>query len=116
MVIQQPALPAYRIPVYRELASRPGIDLLVTYSHDPNLPNLEPEGFEATPSPLHRFMLGGREMYWDPAQLKYARRRHADVLMLTWNAHYLSLPLALARARMSGVGTVLWGHGYSKSR
>ncbi|WP_236254435.1 glycosyltransferase family 4 protein [Mucisphaera calidilacus] len=108
-------MPAYRIPVFRALASRPGIELLVSYTHDPKLPNLEPDGFEAVPSRLSSVGVGSRSMMWDPAQVKYASRRHADVLVLTWNAHYASLPAGLVRARLAGVRTILWGHGYSKS-
>ncbi|MEQ9454462.1 MAG: glycosyltransferase family 4 protein [Phycisphaeraceae bacterium] len=115
MVIQQPALPAYRVPVFKELAHRPGLDVLVTYTHDPKLPNLEPDGFAAEPSTLCSLRLGGREVLWDPAQIRYATKKRADVLVLTWNAHYASLPLALKRARWSGVGTIVWGHGYSKT-
>jgi len=34
--------------------------------------------------------------------------------MLSWDTHYASLVPGLVRARAAGVGTVLWGHGYSK--
>ncbi|WP_428387477.1 glycosyltransferase family 4 protein [Mucisphaera sp.] len=115
MVIQQPALPAYRIPVFRELARREGLEVLVRYGHDPALPNVEADGFAAEPSETRSFGVGSREVLWDGSQLRYATKRRADVLVLTWNAHYASLPMALLRARLSGVGTVLWGHGYSKA-
>src|SRR5262249_47057887 len=43
----QPAQPKYRIPVFRDLASRPGIDLRVIYAEEPGLPNAEAEGYSA---------------------------------------------------------------------
>ncbi len=51
---------------------------------------------------------------WDWSQWHNARRCHADVLVLTWNIRYLSLLPALVRARMNGVRTIVWGHGYSR--
>lgn len=114
VTIQQPALPAYRVPVFRTLASRDGVELRVVYGDDPHGPaNVPAEGFEARETRL-RFLLGGR-LLWHGAQLAEARRRRSDALVLSWNVRYLSLPLALRRARRSGVRTVLWGHGYSKN-
>jgi glycosyltransferase involved in cell wall biosynthesis len=43
-----------------------------------------------------------------------ASAARADVLVLSWNLYYLSLVPALLKARREGVGTVLWGHGYTK--
>jgi glycosyltransferase involved in cell wall biosynthesis len=43
-----------------------------------------------------------------------ASRRACDVLVMEWNAGVVNLLPALALARLRGVGTVLWGHGYSK--
>jgi hypothetical protein len=45
VVIQQPALPAYRVAVFRELAARPGIKLSVVHGRQANLPNAAAEGF-----------------------------------------------------------------------
>ncbi|MCA9289363.1 MAG: glycosyltransferase family 4 protein [Phycisphaerales bacterium] len=114
VVIQQPALAKYRIPVFRELASRPGIDLHVVYADDGNVPNVDAEGFRATFEPFRTWKGPGPELYWHPAQIRYASPEHADVVVLTWNTRFLSLVPALRRARRRGVGTVLWGHGESK--
>jgi glycosyltransferase involved in cell wall biosynthesis len=51
---------------------------------------------------------------WEPVQIASASRRVCDVLVLEWNAGVASLAPALLLARLRGVGTVLWGHGYSK--
>lgn len=114
VVIQQPALAAYRVPVFRELARRPGIELLVTYASDPNLPNAPPDGFRAEPIIQRKLRLGPRSAMVDPAQWRFATRAAADVLILTWNVQYATLVPSLLRARASGVRTILWGHGYSK--
>ncbi len=115
VVLQQPALPAYRLAVFRELAHRPGIDLRLAYSERAGLSNVEPEGFAGECVKMRLIGIGGRTMYWHGPQFSAATRRRADVVILSWDMHYLSLVPALVRARLSRVGTVLWGHGYSKN-
>lgn len=112
VVYQQPACPAYRVPVYDELASRPGIGLTVVFATDPDLKNAAEGRAWARPE-QHRVLAGGR-LFWHSAQIRYATRSRADVLVMTWNTRYLSLVPGLLRARLSGVRTILWGHGYSK--
>lgn len=111
VVLQQPALPHYRVPVFRKLAQRDGLELEVIYSDVVGLLNAPADGFKATHS-VTRHLPGG--MFWDSGQVRAVRRR-ADVAILSWNIRYLSLIPALLRARWRGVGTVLWGHGYSKN-
>ena len=106
------ALPAYRVPVWRELARRPGIDLTVLHARHPKLGSVEPDGFRAqrirdlSPDPI--------QMMAYPRLLGLASRSVSDVLVATWTLRSALLVPALLRARASGVGTVLWGHGYSK--
>jgi len=115
VVVQHPALPKYRVPVFRELAARPGIDLLVTYATREEIPNANPDRFRAVHAPDWRRWVGSHPLVWDPAQIHYANPALADVLFLTWDLHYLSLIPALLRARKNGTATILWGHGYSKN-
>ena len=115
VTLQQPALPKYRLPVFRELAERPGIDLTLLYGEDEGVPNVEPAGFRGRPVPHHHLGVGRRRPFvWCPAQLRAADPDHADVLVMLWNTRWLTLPLALRRARRAGIRTVVWGHGYSK--
>ncbi len=115
VLLQQAALPRYRVPVFRELARRPGIDLELVYSTSPGLPNAEPDGFRAEHVEYRRLSLGGQEFMWHPGQFRYVSGRHADVAILSWNTRYLSLIPGLLRARLLGIPVVLWGHGYSKA-
>ena len=110
VVIQQPSLAKYRVPVYRRLAAEPGLDLTLVYGQDPGIPNVEPDGFAARFEP-HRHL---GPFVWSTPQLRHAGRRDLDVLVMVWNSRWLSLPLALRRARRRGIRTVVWGHGYSK--
>lgn len=114
VVLQQIALPRYRLPVFQELSRRPGIKLKLIYAQTPGIPNVEPAGLDATFAPVWQRRIAGQIVYWHGAQWDYATRRQADVLILSWNARFASLVPALTRAAVEGVPTVLWGHGYSK--
>jgi glycosyltransferase involved in cell wall biosynthesis len=112
--IQQPALPQYRVGVFRELAARPGIQLELVHDQTPDLANVAPNGFRALAAPSKSLSFAGRRLHWQSAMLEGASATRADVLVFSWNLNYLSLVPALLKARREGVGTVLWGHGYTK--
>jgi glycosyltransferase involved in cell wall biosynthesis len=112
--IIQPSLAKYRVPVFRELASRPGIDLKVIYGVNPGVPNVVAEGFRAIP--VHRWQrkIAGKLVMFQGAEWKYCSRRQSDVVVLRWSPRSLVQAPALLRARAEGIATILWGHGYSK--
>lgn len=115
IVVQQPALPKYRIPVFKEWASRSGICLTVSYAaSDSTLHNESPDGFTAQFCTLRKIKMGKRRLMWHSAQWNSAKRDACDVLVLSWDVQYLSLIPSLIRARLNGIKTILWGHGYSK--
>ncbi len=114
LTIVQPTLAAYRAPVFARLALVPGIELHVVYASTPALKNVEPAGFLGSFHPMTVRQFVGHPFYWHQAQLDFATPDRCDVLMLNWDAHYLSLIPAIMKARRNGVGTVLWGHGYSR--
>ncbi|MGH7131740.1 MAG: glycosyltransferase family 4 protein [Phycisphaerales bacterium] len=114
VTIVQPALPKYRVPVFRELAARPGIDLTVAYSTQVYMPNVAPDGFRGVNTDPFRDLLKRPHLHINPAQWAASARARSEVVVLTWDLHGLLLVPALLRARAAGVGTVVWGHGYSK--
>ena len=114
--IVQPSLAKYRVPVFRELASRAGLEVRVVYGSLEGLENVEPQGFDAMATRLYKPTLAGKPLMLQPAQWANASRVKCDVLVLQWSGRYLTLFPTLLRARLNGVGTVLWGHGYSKSQ
>lgn len=114
--LHQPALPAYRVPIFRELAQRPGIELQVFYGEGlPGPLNVKPDGFKATPINIHWHTTPIGPLCWSTEQIRHANREYCDVLILNANNRYLSLVPALLRAKLQGVRTVLWGHFYSKA-
>jgi glycosyltransferase involved in cell wall biosynthesis len=114
VAIQQPTLAKYRVPQYRALAQRPGIEVELLYGSRGDVPNAPPEGFKATPIQFRKWRVGRHPVYWHAAQFEAVRPGRADVAILSWDIHYASLPPALLRARQAGTPTILWGHGYSK--
>jgi glycosyltransferase involved in cell wall biosynthesis len=115
VVLTQPTLTKYRVPVFKELASRPGIDLLVVHGEETNMPTAKPDGFRTRLVPLRERIAGSEIFRWHDAQIDFCSPDHADAVVLSWSSRYLSLLPGLARARWNGVGSVLWGHGYSKA-
>ncbi|MFO0859494.1 MAG: glycosyltransferase family 4 protein [Phycisphaerales bacterium] len=109
----QPALPKYRIPVFRELDSRPGIDLNLFYSADEPVKNVTPDGFRGTPI-KSKVLLQKPRLLWRQAQIDLVDPTRFDLIMGGWNTRYLSLVPCLLLAKKRGLPTVLWGHGYSK--
>lgn len=101
--------------MFRELSQRGGLRVRVLYGADPQLPNVDATGFEAEYAPLHEGRFFGQAVYWHSAQWQAVDPQQADVVVLDWNARYLSLVPALLRARARGIATVLWGHGRSKN-
>jgi glycosyltransferase involved in cell wall biosynthesis len=115
LIVQQPSLAKYRLPVFQELARYPDIDLKLLYGVRHGIPNVEPEGVNAEPVWLYQKKIRSHHIFWHSAQWNSASRKKADVLSLTWNPRYVSLIPTLLKARAAGVKTILWGHGYSKS-
>ena len=114
VVMLQPSMATYRVPVFRELARRPGIDLLVCYGKVRELRNGEPEGFPSMYVPYYAFSVPGGGFVWQMAPNSLVSPKRCDVLVLSWNVRFLALPLVLLKSRLLRIPTVLWGHGYSK--
>lgn len=114
LCVQQPALPKYRVPVFRELARRPDIALQLHYASASDVPSCAADGFNSSVREMRQLRIGGTSLYWHPPQWTCATSRSCDVLILSWDTHYASLVPGLLRARAAGVATILWGHGYSK--
>ncbi|MEM1010732.1 MAG: glycosyltransferase family 4 protein [Planctomycetota bacterium] len=115
----QPTLAKYRVAPFRELARRPNIDVHVWFASDPDLPNVEPDGFATSPASIRRLKVGPRTISYQPTQWHLAKKSdHPSrdrVLMLLWDVQYATLVPAILRARRNGIATVLWGHGFGKN-
>jgi len=114
VIVQQPALPQYRVPLFRELAGRAGIDLEVRYGRVDEIPNAAVKGFKALYSPTRLWQASSWPFRWDASKRRCGNRDSCEVLMLSWNIRDPCLVPALLRARRGGVSTILWGHGSSK--
>lgn len=112
--IVQEIVPLYRVPVFDMLARQPGIALEIWSHHAPQ-GSLKPAkgtgAYVERDEPWRKF----GPFILQKGQVAAARSGRFDVIIYPWNARMLSLFRALRIARRHGVGTVVWGHGYSKS-
>ncbi len=117
VLIQQPALPKYRVAFFQRLASQGGMQTALAYgSEEPALTNAQPDGFTAKLVPFQTFKLPiTGALHWHSAQWRAPDKAFADVVVLSWNARFISLVPALLRARWRGIPAILWGHGVSKT-
>lgn len=113
IILCEPALAKYRLPAWRELASRPGISLHLEYSADGHVPNVDPVGIGGTFTPARK-VSQRPELFWHPGYLK-ALDRGGDVIILNWNVRFLDAPLCIFKARLKKMGIVFFGHGVSKN-
>jgi glycosyltransferase involved in cell wall biosynthesis len=112
--IQQPALPAYRVPLFSRLANC-GFEVQVLFGRLPDIANARPPSGApwAKYVPLRVVVsICRHELFWHGAQC--VAIANSDVAVLNWNLNALSLVPALLIARWNGVRTILWGHGYSR--
>ncbi len=111
----QPALPKYRIPIFNALGALPDIELTLFPSpklKGSSLPQAEgAETFQVVWSPMKK----RGPFLFQPAQHRELASGRFDVAVFSWNARNLDLRKALRKARKLSLGTVLWGHGYSKT-
>lgn len=103
-------MPKFRLPFYRDLSARPGMDVMILYGQS-NLPNVAAEGIRAEFRKVKR-LPGG--LIWDGAHLARLKPGAFDAISMAWNTRWLSLIPGMTRARRCGMGVVVWGHGYSK--
>ncbi len=111
VLIFQPALPHYRVPLFRALAERVGTLRLVHGTPDKRAAFHESaqSGLESVP------VAHGRvgPLLWMPSLLTELRRGEFELAVFSWNLRYAHLPFALNRCRKWGIASVVWGHGYS---
>ena len=117
VAIQQSAVPHYAVALFERIGAEADIELVVSADADgpTALASHAPRGVEMRAARVRPLAsLGLRGLHWADAQWAFAAPGACEVLVLEWNARYLSLVPAILRARRHGIPTLLWGHGYSK--
>jgi glycosyltransferase involved in cell wall biosynthesis len=112
VLLVQPVLPSYRIPIFSKLAAR-GFEITCWSDHFPkgSLKHVDPAGAFST---QHRFEAPLGPFITRPSLLEAARSSDFDVIVLPWNVRYLQLAPSLLQARARKLPVVLWGHARSK--
>jgi glycosyltransferase involved in cell wall biosynthesis len=114
VAIQQPALPKYRIPVFRELSSVDGLRSEIVFGDLPALDNAEPTGFRAIYRSTCRPFRFAPRVRIEPAHLYLVTDPRVDVALFCADLYSLLLLPSVAFAKIGGPAVVLWGHWASK--
>lgn len=114
LLIVEPVLAHYRLPLFERLAARDDISLAVVAS--PIFPGA-PRSVAHAPSWADLAhdcvsLFGGRAQWQRGLELP-REFGPGDVLVMDFNPRMLSNLLLLRSARKAGVGVVLWGHAWS---
>lgn len=117
IAICQALLPHYRLPLFDGLAAQPDVE--VTVFAGGNLAGFSEtqsgKYFKLVYAPVKEFKLGPLLFKFQAAQFTAILDRRFDLVILSWDAHYLSLLPCLLLARLrKKPPIVLWGHGCSK--
>lgn len=112
VVLFQRMLPVYRIPIFQLLFERLNGALDVVHGTSTELGAEQVEGFRHRETTYCESKMLGLTMY--SGHMTLPLRGFYDVAILAWEARCVTLPLAIARCRMAGLGVVLWGQGFSK--
>jgi glycosyltransferase involved in cell wall biosynthesis len=109
----QPRVMAYRVAVFRALASAPGLDLTLwaDLNAGGSVDREALAGLRCRDAPVR--WLG--PLSWQPGSIEACRETDADVVILSWQSRSIDVPWALRTARRRGVATVIWGHGFGKT-
>lgn len=112
LVVLQPLIASYRVPLFEKLGQLPGVTLQVYAGK--SLGSLRAHGSGAhytySPAPVRSLPFGFR-VQW--AQVWSAMGK-ADLIIAPWDVHYLTLWPLIAAGRVTRTTVALWGHGYSK--
>jgi glycosyltransferase involved in cell wall biosynthesis len=114
VIIFQPTLPHYRQPFFRLLAQRCRT-LTVVHGGHAGRQGFDPgrsDGSFAERIVTHRRF---GPVLWMPAMCRDLNPARQDIAIFGWNIRYVHLLPALRKARYLRIGTVAWGHGYSKT-
>ena len=115
VAIFQPLVPKYRVPFYEKVNSNFGIKLTI-YSGG-SIGSLSAEinegNYETIYSPVRVLRLYGVEFKFQFEHL-LINPKGFDVIVASWDAHYVSLLFLIIKCRLFKTPIILWGHGYSK--
>jgi glycosyltransferase involved in cell wall biosynthesis len=116
VLIRQPALPHYRLPLFDALSLEPGLDITVVYGTVENLDNAASDSFRSVYLRMRqiRFPLVGN-IDLDTGLGRLVRAERPDVLLATWTPRIVTSAWHLLTIQRRGIPVVLWGHGYSKT-
>ncbi len=117
VLITQPLIPHYRLPLFRGLAHEDGLVLRVcaseTVPHARGLQSHQPlDSFACVAHDCVGLM--GNRLFWQKGLGRHINLGPGDVLVICGNPRYLSNVPFIWQAKKRGAGVVWWAHGFSK--
>lgn len=109
--IQQPVLATYRQTLFEQLGQLYNLKL---YYSCGEIPSCLPNNSKLYHSELIKFRIMKWFVKWHIGQIK-AVNKDVNVIILSWDIQYVTLWLALLKAKILNKPVILWGHGYSKN-
>lgn len=110
--IQQPSIPTYRKDFFDKLNNF--VSLRIFFGSEKEIPSEFPFNVDLKYYKLYNLCIGKFQIKWHTAQIA-AVRKDTDVVILSWDVRYLTLWLAIFKAKIIKKPLILWGHGYSKN-
>ncbi len=116
VAIFQPLVPAYRVPLYELLGKAEDVELTVLAGGDyGSLKAInEPSYYNQKFAKLSLYRVLGTDIRWQQGQFTAIQTKQYDLLIVSWDVHYVNLLFVILYARLAGIPIVLWGHGFSK--
>lgn len=109
VVFFQPALPAYRAPLFSGLRDL-GLDVRVVLHRTVSVGEGQVPSYCSEAS-VRTWRIGSQSFFWVGGHGNTPQPA-PDAVVLTWDIHYLSLIPAILRQRLRGARVILWGHGF----
>ena len=110
LIISQPVVPHYRVPLFQKIAERSGYVTRVLAS--PTFPGSPPsaEKLPTWADTTHSCRSFMGQIYWQAGLELPAQCTRGDVLVIYGNPRVISTVKLLRTARRRGLGIVWWGH------
>ncbi len=114
LLLIQPILPRYRIPLFLKLAQSPLLDLTLAVGQ--TVYGEAQESLQELPGvkivPLHTVLIGKRpSFFYKKGLLSHFNRNRHQVIIAEFNPRDISIILTWLYARLKGTKFIWWGHG-----
>ena len=116
IAICQPLIPKYRRAFFEGLSKNASYEIDI-YSGKSKGSLQAIEGgvyYKHIVSPVKEFKLFNKFVKWQSSQIAIAFKKKYDLIILPWDAGFITMWFSLVLGKLFNVPIILWGHGFSK--